>query len=496
MCALTAFIALGGASAWAGQIVYDHAGEIWAMNEDGSNQHALFGVAQVPGVTSIDQPNVFANGGTQVAFTGNSDVDANASAGGCGVNCAGLYTYANGRVSQISGPPAPCACTVDSEYPHWMANGELQDNYSIVGAIGTLGITETVNSVPATAGAGVGTAVHLPAGNWAAYIYGPWAAPDPADATKIVSIGPEERCKAFIGECVRDLYVTTGGSSSTPVAESEVFDESPEWSSNGTRLAVLQGAEERGIWTFGAEAGPSNHAVFALKDPVQLGKSEPMKSTFSGVSWIGNSTIVFAAEGNIWMIPATCGSDGTPCEFPANATRLTSDGKDGSPSWTSSTQPLVPPATNSGGGSTSDNGSSPGPTNHSSAVVSSAQIASLIIGEIAPPGRGARHLARHLKAGAFALTFTVPEAGSATISWYFLPPHARLARKTHAKPVLVATGSHTFPVAGTATIEIRVTRAGKGLLRHAGRVKLTAKGLFMPVGSSPVSVVRQFSIRR
>jgi len=94
------------------------------------------------------------------------------------------------------------------------------------------------------------------------------------------------------------------------------------------------------------------------------------------------------------------------------------------------------------------------------------------------------------------LTFTVPEAGSATISWYFLPPHARLARKTHAKPVLVATGSHTFPVAGTATIEIRVTRAGKGLLRHAGRVKLTAKGLFMPVGSSPVSVVRQFSIRR
>jgi hypothetical protein len=491
ICALTGVLAFGGASAWAGQIVYQHAGEIWAMNDDGSDQHSLFGVAQVPAMTSIGEPDIFPNGGTAIAFEGETTANIDESSVSCGVNCEGIYTFAEGTVSRVTGPPAPCTCSSFSDFPHWMANGELQDNYEFIGR------SQSINAVSATADAGEGTPLGVPSAEWGGgFTVGPWGAPDPADATKLVSIGPEEPCNTFFCHGPRNLYVTTGGSAHTPIGAAEWFVESPEWSSDGSRLAVLQGGEERGIWTLGPEeAAPSKHFVFALRDPIQLGKSEPLKTTFSGVSWIGSSEIVFAAQGDIWTIPAGCGTDGTPCEFPANATQLTSDGQDGSPSWTSSTQSLVPPAASSGGSGTSS-GSSPGPANHAGAVVSSAQIASLLAGEMTPVGRGAR-LARLLRAGAFALTFTAPEAGSATVGWYFLPPHARLARRKRAKPVLVATGSHVFPAAGTATIEIRLTRAGKDLLRRAGHVQLTAKGVFMPVGSSsPVSVVRQFAIRR
>ena len=83
--------------------------------------------------------------------------------------------------------------------------------------------------------------------------------------------------------------------------------------------------------------------------------------TFKDVAWIGNSTIVFAAEDNLWTIPASCGSGGTPCQFPRDATRLTSDGTaaapDVEPSWTSSTATL---GVASGGGTAATGGGATG----------------------------------------------------------------------------------------------------------------------------------------
>jgi hypothetical protein len=481
-------LAFGGASAWAGQIVYEHAGEIWAMNDDGSNQHSLFGVAQVPGMTSISEPSVFPNGGTSIAFQGYTAANVNVTSLSCGVNCDGIYVFNEGTVSRISGPPTPCDCTSFNEYPHWMANGELQDNYDF------LGNTESVNSVPANPGAGEGTPLSVPAAQWSGYVYGPWAEPDPVDATKLVSIGPEEQCKSQFGECIRSLWVTTSGGAHTAIGAAEWFVESPAWSADGSHLAVLQGGEERGIWTLGPEeASPSKHFVFALKDPIQLGKSEPIKTTFSRITWIGDSAIAFAAEGNIWTAPASCGTNGTPCEFPANATRLTSDGHDGSPSWTSSTQPLVPPppATTTTTGSTGPSA----PANHSTAGVSTAQIVSMLAKEITPL-EPAAHIARLLRRRGFTLSFTAPEAGTATVSWYLVPPHARLAKKSRARPVLVATGSHTFTAAATATISIHPTSAGERILRRARRIKLVAKGTFATAGGSTVDLIKPFTLQR
>jgi hypothetical protein len=64
------------------------------------------------------------------------------------------------------------------------------------------------------------------------------------------------------------------------------------------------------------------------------------------------------------------------------------------------------------------------------------------------------------------------------------------------KRILIAGGRHTFRAAGTATIKVRLTAAGRKQLRHAKRLRLTAKGTFTPVGAAAVTATRRFTIRR
>jgi hypothetical protein len=122
------------------------------------------------------------------------------------------------------------------------------------------------------------------------------------------------------------------------------------------------------------------------------------------------------------------------------------------------------------------------------ATASSAQIAALLFADLRPSGAGARIGA--LLKGGIATAFRAPEAGAATIAWYYLPPGAT------TKPVVVASGQLMFSAAGTEAIKLRPTALGRRLLRHAGRIKLTAKGTFTPTGVAPVTATRTFVLRR
>lgn len=82
------------------------------------------------------------------------------------------------------------------------------------------------------------------------------------------------------------------------------------------------------------------------------------------------------------------------------------------------------------------------------------------------------------------------------IDWYEVPPGAKLAKKAKPKPVLVGSGHLTFAAAGTETIKIKLTVAGKALLKHAKQLKLTALGTFTPTGKSPSSATRTFVFKR
>jgi hypothetical protein len=132
---------------------------------------------------------------------------------------------------------------------------------------------------------------------------------------------------------------------------------------------------------------------------------------------------------------------------------------------------------------------------HGATTISSAQIASLLASQLTPSGKSAK-IASLLKAGGFTFLFKALQAGTAKVGWYRVPPGAKLANKTKAKPILIASGKLTFTAAGTAKMKVALTAAGKHMLKHAKRVKVTAKGTFTPTGMPPINATRSFVLKR
>ncbi len=153
--------------------------------------------------------------------------------------------------------------------------------------------------------------------------------------------------------------------------------------------------------------------------------------------------------------------------------------------------------TGGAGGATGTGGSGGGGgTGAPGAPVSSAAILAVLRSGITPAGRAGR-IAAILKAGGYALMFDAPESGTALVSWYLLPAGAHLASARHARtPVLIASGRRSFSAAGAQRVLLKLTAAGKALLRHARRVKLTAKGTFTPTGGVAVTTMKAFTVGR
>ncbi|HST33224.1 MAG TPA: hypothetical protein VLJ80_06860 [Solirubrobacteraceae bacterium] len=134
-------------------------------------------------------------------------------------------------------------------------------------------------------------------------------------------------------------------------------------------------------------------------------------------------------------------------------------------------------------------------TSKSATSITAAQIAALLAGGLVPSGKASK-IAALLKHGGFAVKLSALEAGSATIDWYQLPPGAKLARHVKPKPVLVAAGHLRFAAAGTGPLKLKLTPAGKKLLKRAKRLKLTARGTFTPNGGTAVKATRRFLLKR
>jgi hypothetical protein len=124
-----------------------------------------------------------------------------------------------------------------------------------------------------------------------------------------------------------------------------------------------------------------------------------------------------------------------------------------------------------------------GPTSSRPTV---AQIRALLRRQLTPHGKASR-IGRLLEHG-YGLSFRALVAGTGKVQWYRL-------RKGH-KPVLIASGRHTFGAAGSTTMRIRLTAAGRRQLRHAKRLRLQAKGTFTPAPDPPVTATRRFTLKR
>jgi hypothetical protein len=137
----------------------------------------------------------------------------------------------------------------------------------------------------------------------------------------------------------------------------------------------------------------------------------------------------------------------------------------------------------------------PGQVNPGSkATPSMAQLTAALLGALIPRGRAAK-IAVLLRAGRYPARFRALTAGTVTISWYFVPKGARVA-KAKPKPTLIATGRARASTPGTLTVKVSLTARGRQLLRHASRLRITAKGTFTRIAGKPVSAVATFLLRR
>jgi hypothetical protein len=151
---------------------------------------------------------------------------------------------------------------------------------------------------------------------------------------------------------------------------------------------------------------------------------------------------------------------------------------------------MIPGGSALGGGESGGGSSGNGPT----AAISSAQIAASLARQLTPSPKAAK-IAPLLKRGALAVSFNALEAGTVAIAWYQATPAAKSPVRAKAKAVLVAFGKLTFPNSGSGSIKVRLTAAGKKLLKHANRLKLTAVGTFTPANLTPITATRTFVLK-
>ena len=123
-----------------------------------------------------------------------------------------------------------------------------------------------------------------------------------------------------------------------------------------------------------------------------------------------------------------------------------------------------------------------------------AQTKASLLAQLTPQGTAAT-LATLTKGTGYATSFAALAAGTLVMNWYYLPKGAHLA-STKAKPVLVATGKRTFSAAGTQSVTLKLTTAGKKLFKHAKRITLIVRATFATPGGPAITATKRFTLTR
>jgi hypothetical protein len=138
----------------------------------------------------------------------------------------------------------------------------------------------------------------------------------------------------------------------------------PSFSLDGSRIVEAEGGNDPGLWDYPSACPPASNAYVHALVP-------PSGTSFQSPRYVAGGRIFFVAiasgqkGGDVWSIPDSCGQNGTPCRFPADATQIThTNGDVLNVGWTS--QSLVSSASsNPGGTTTTTNGGGGGGTTRS-----------------------------------------------------------------------------------------------------------------------------------
>ncbi len=381
VAAVVSLAALAGAShARAGQIVYAHGHDLWAIGDDGSAPRPLLSAAQAGGPIGLAAPG---DNGIGVIPDGNTialDVRVPAPDGSCVQNCPGLYTLAAGGLTRLSAPTARCPttarCASQQVDPAVTADGRVvylslaMSSPPDCGGVYCLDNGGYIEQYYSRALDG-----HDAPALWPLPALGPSdpagvqpdfhgaLAADPADPTQIAYTGNyvQGQDVRHNGGCgpqgLSDCFPLDVAASSGAVSQIRVDDGfyyGLAFSPDGSLVAGLETGDNKGIWVYPSAqsytaATPPPSYAFALADPATAASGAgPLSLAFSGLTFADAGAVVFSAMNNLWSLPARCWAapSTTPaCAFPADAVQLTHDGTaaapDTQPAWTSSTTPIA-----------------------------------------------------------------------------------------------------------------------------------------------------------
>jgi hypothetical protein len=93
-----------------------------------------------------------------------------------------------------------------------------------------------------------------------------------------------------------------------------------------------------------------------------------------------------------------------------------------------------------------------------------------------------------LRRGGESVSVQLPAPGTLAMTW--------TAAGRHHKPVVVAFGRLRLAAAGPGRLRLRLTHAGRALLAHAARVKVTVTETFTGAGLAPIALNEKLTLRR
>ena len=323
-------------SALAGQILWAHgsAGSIWAMNDDGSNPHELIDVSAAPGMASLWAPAVDPNG-TTVLFYGSTLAFGDGS-GNYGNFSDGVYAWSEGSANRLSPAPSLCAlCGQTDISPQPIGNGQFVYLHGQSQGIAFFDLVG-VNALETGGENGTGGGTAIPSscdgiGYDFPVVSGPeTVASNPAKVGEFAYSGcvaPGTRSGDY--DAVWLQAAGAPASSAVELITTAVRIEGLAWSADGSVLAFDDGSH---VYWVNADGSAWGTALVA-----------PTGNFLGGdVTFLGNGSIVFGYEKNLYEIPASCGHP-TTCTL-ADATALTTSGEDFDATWTPATSiPTSPP---------------------------------------------------------------------------------------------------------------------------------------------------------
>jgi PKD repeat protein len=167
-----------------------------------------------------------------------------------------------------------------------------------------------------------------------------------------------------------------------------------------------------------------------------------------------------------------------------------STGGSGSGSGSSGSGSAGSSSSGSGGSDSGSGSGSPTPT------PTTVQIQKILNGSLIPSGAHVS-ITTILSGGSFKTPFTPPEPGKLTVNWYAKHRSGRSGHRSNSKTklILVASCAETFSSDKKSTVKIKLTSAGRNVLRSAKQVALTADDTFTPKGKKAIKTSKQFTLK-